>query len=420
MPPRVHVIGAGLSGLAAAVELVAAGRPVSVYEQAGHAGGRCRSFFDDSLGRTIDNGNHLVLSGNRSIAAYVARIGAADRLIEAGRAAFPFVDLLSGERWTIRPAPGRIPWWILSRSRRVPGTVPTEYLSAVRLARAPASATVTDCVGRTGVLYRRFWEPLAVSALNTAAEEGSARLLWPVLRETFGRGEAACRPLLTAHGLGHCFVEPALAFLRQSGTEIQFHARLRGIETDAGVVNRLGFAGGEEVNIARGDVVVLAVPPSAAVTLVPGLVVPNAYRAIVNAHFRVRSPIAEPDFLGVIGGAAHWIFRREDVVSVTVSAADGLAAETAEVVTARLWPEVCSALSLPDAEPAAVRIVKEKRATFAQTPIEAARRPACRTRLTNLFLAGDWTDTGLPATIEGSVRSGHTAAGYICESSSDA
>jgi uncharacterized protein with NAD-binding domain and iron-sulfur cluster len=85
-----------------------------------------------------------------------------------------------------------------------------------------------------------------------------------------------------------------------------------------------------------------------------------------------------------------------------------------------LWPEVRAALALPEDTPAAVRIVKEKRATFAQTPAEVARRPSCRTRFANLFLAGDWTDTRLPATLEGSVRSGHTAAGYICDSSSSA
>lgn len=418
--PRVRVIGAGLSGLAAAVELAAAGRQVSLYDQAGHAGGRCRSFFDETLCRTIDNGNHLVLSGNRSIAAYLARIGAGDRLTGPSRAAFPFIDLATGERWTVRPGAGRVPWWIFSDRRRVPGTRPGEYLSAWRLARAPASATVADCVGRSGALFRRFWEPLAVSALNTAAEEGAAGLLWPVLRETFGRGEAACRPRLAARGLGHCFVEPALEFLRRHGAEIRLHARLRAIETEDRRIRRLRFSGGEDEDVGSGEAIVLAVPPAAAAGLVPGLTVPTSSRAIVNAHFLVREAVAAPHFLGLIGAQAHWIFWRDDVASVTVSAADGLAEEKADTVAACLWPEVRAALALPDETPVAVRIVKEKRATFAQTPAEAVRRPSCRTRFENLFLAGDWTDTRLPATLEGSVRSGHTAAGYICESSSSA
>ena len=135
MAGRVHVIGGGLAGLAAAVELAAEGRPVTLYDQAVRAGGRCRSFFDESLGRTIDNGNHLVLSGNTSLALYLRRIGAEDRLSGPERAAFPFVDLATGERWTVRIGGGRIPWWVLSASRRIPGTRLSEYAAALHLAR---------------------------------------------------------------------------------------------------------------------------------------------------------------------------------------------------------------------------------------------------------------------------------------------
>jgi uncharacterized protein with NAD-binding domain and iron-sulfur cluster len=118
----------------------------------------------------------------------------------------------------------------------------------------------------------------------------------------------------------------------------------------------------------------------------------------------------------LVGATSQWIFVREDVASVTVSAANGLDEEPNEVITAKLWPEVRLALDLADAGPTAWRIVKEKRATFAQTPSELVRRPGVRTRIANLFLAGDWTDTGLPATLEGSVRSGHTAAASVLSS----
>ncbi|HYN38898.1 MAG TPA: hydroxysqualene dehydroxylase HpnE [Rhodospirillales bacterium] len=411
----MHVVGGGLAGLAAAVEFVAAGRPVSLYDQAGHAGGRCRSFFDDTLQRTIDNGNHLVLSGNTALAAYLRRIGAEDRLSGPARAAFSFVDLATGERWTVRPGAGRIPWWILSPRRRIPGSRLREYLAAWRLARAAAGQTVTDCVDVNGALYRRFWEPLAVSVLNTAAEDGAARLLWPVLRETFGRGEAACRPRIATRGLADSFVEPALAFLHRNGAVVRLHARLRAIGGEGGRVRRLHFTGGSGTEVAVGDdeTVVLAVPPAAATALLPELRAPEASRAIVNAHFRVSRAVAAPDFLGLVGATAQWIFLRDDIASVTVSAADGLAQESNEAIAGRLWPEVRQALQLPDAALPPWRIVKEKRATFAQTPAEVARRPGCRTRLANLLLAGDWTDTGLPATIEGSVRSGHTAAACL-------
>ena len=98
MPPRVHVVGAGISGLACAVRLAKAGRAVTLHEAAAQAGGRCRSYFDAKLGRQIDNGNHLLLSANRVALSYVEEIGARDSLISPERAAFPFVDLQSGER----------------------------------------------------------------------------------------------------------------------------------------------------------------------------------------------------------------------------------------------------------------------------------------------------------------------------------
>ena len=415
MAGRVHIVGGGLAGLAAAVELAAAGRPVTVYEQAGYAGGRCRSFFDESLRRTIDNGNHLVLSGNASLAAYLHRIGAGDRLSGPARAAFPFVDLATGERWTVRIGAGRIPWWVLSPSRRIPGTRLGEYAAALRLARAGAGRTVAECVDAEGTLYRRFWEPLTVAALNTAADEGAAQLLWPVLRETFGRGEAACRPRIATRGLADSFVDPALAFLQRHGADMRLHARLRSIDVTGGRVRLLRFAGGggTEVPVGADEVVVLAVPAAAAAALLPGLLTPQASRAIVNAHFRTDRPVTVPDFLGLVGATAQWIFRRDDIVSVTVSAADGLAEESNETIAARLWSEVRQALQLPAADLPPWRIVKEKRATFAQTPAEVARRPGARTAIGNLLLAGDWTDTGLPATIEGSVRSGHTAAACV-------
>ena len=105
---------------------------------------------------------------------------------------------------------------------------------------------------------------------------------------------------------------------------------------------------------------------------------------------------------------------------MTVSAADGLAEEANDAIAAKLWPEVCRALEIHDQGLPAWRVVKEKRATFAQTPAELARRPGFRTCIANLVLAGDWTDIGLPATLEGSVRSGHTAAASVLATATSA
>lgn len=398
----VHVVGAGLAGLAAAVRLRAAGREVRVYEAAAQAGGRCRSYQDKELGCLLDNGNHLILTGNHDVADYIAAIGSGDTFDVAPEPEFAFCDLARDERWTARPNRGPIPWWLWIPSRRVPGTVPRDYLAGLRLAHANG-ATVKQVLRSDTEAWRRFWQPLTVAALNTEAEAASAALLWPVLRETFGRGGGACRPVLPKQGLSESLVGPALRRL-----PVAFGWRLRAIETTGGQASGLDFTQGR-VALAPGDRVILAVTSPVASELLPGLSAPDEFRAIVNAHYRttVRD---RPPIIGVIGGLAEWVFQKREVVSVTISAADWCADRPAEDLARDIWADVRRALDLPNMAMPPWRIVKEKRATFAATPAQDRRRPGPVTPLGNLWLAGDWTQTGLPATIEGAVRSGHRAA----------
>src|SRR5437763_8783093 len=163
----VLVVGAGLAGLAAATALAETGRCVILYEAAPHAGGRCRSYFDAELGCRIDNGNHLLLSGNQAALDYVERIGALGSLEGPDEAVFPFVDAATRERWTVRPNSGLVPWWILCAKRRVPQTRAKDYLAALALRRADPSATVAGVLDARQNLFHRLWEPLAVAALNT-------------------------------------------------------------------------------------------------------------------------------------------------------------------------------------------------------------------------------------------------------------
>ena len=409
---RTHIIGAGVAGLATAVSLARAGHAVTLYEASGQAGGRCRSYFDARLDCAIDNGNHLLLTGNKATMRYLADIGAGDELVGPASACFPFLDLGTGRRWQLRPNAGRLPWWLLDTRRRVPDTRVWNYLSGLRFATAGADRTVTDCVGDRGVLFEKFWEPLAVAALNSPARAGAACLLWPVLRETFGKGEAACRPRIARTGLSGTFVDPAMDLLHRRGAAVRFGTRLRGIAYEGSEARVLDF-GTETVALTDGDRVVLALPPATAASLVPDLTVPEESHAIVNAHFRLSEPAGLPadlPFLGLIGGTAQWLFVRGEVASITISAADDMVDEQPDVIARKTWRDVATALDRdPDPLPP-YRVVKEKRATFAQTPAQVKLRPGTRSRFANVYLAGDWIDTGLPATIESAVRSGHMAA----------
>ncbi len=413
MAVRAHVVGAGLAGLSAALRLAEQGLEVHLYEAAPQAGGRCRSYFDRGLGVTIDNGNHLVLSGNGAINDYLKLIGAEDELIGPSYAGYPFYDLDSKARFEIRISDGRIPWWLLRASTRIPGTKAVDYLKALRLKRAGADRTVADCLPERDAVWRGFFEPLTVATLNTQPHEASAQLLWQILDESFLKGGEACRPRIAKHSLAATFVDPALAKIADFGGRIHLGARLRRIDCGKTAAETLHFDK-DSLELKAEDRVVLALPPWNLADLLPDFDPGLEPRPIVNAHFSLDglAPLpAEKPLLGLLGGTAEWIFGRGSVISLTVSAAEALSLVSQEELALRLWQDTAAALGLQERRQPQIRIIREKRATFAATPDAERRRPGSETPLTNLRLAGDWTDTKLPATIEGAIRSGVNAAG---------
>ncbi|HWA69315.1 MAG TPA: hydroxysqualene dehydroxylase HpnE [Rhizomicrobium sp.] len=408
MTGKVYVVGAGVAGLSAATSLAARGVTVELIEGAGQAGGRCRSYFDAAIGGIIDNGNHLVLSGNQAVAAYLARIGASHALAGPPRAEFAFVDLRNGERWMLRPNEGALPFWVARNKVRVPGTAGLDYVKYAPLLWANAKSRIGDVVKERGPLWERLMRPFLLAALNTEPQEASARLAGAVLRETLIKGGRFYRPRIAHPTLAAAFVDPALRYLADRGARLRLSTRLRRLTLGVRDVMALDIPDAT-LPVAARDAVILALPPWAAAELVPGLTVPDDFRAIVNAHFRMAAPAGTPPILGVIGGVAEWIFSFHDRISVTVSGADAIVDEDRDLLASRIWADVAKALAI-DAPMPAWQVVKEKRATFAATPAQDARRPGARTRWRNLFVAGDWTRTGLPATIEGALRSGETAA----------
>lgn len=411
MRKTIHVIGAGISGLSAAVRLANAGCNVHVHEATQQAGGRCRSYFDAATGLTIDNGNHLLLSGNRHARAYARSIGTEAGLVGPNTAQFPFVDLTSGKRWQLDLGDGRLPLWVFDKKRRVPDTRLSDYLKLAPLSFASTAKRVGDTITCHGTLYDRLVQPLLLAALNVDPPEGSAGLAGAIVRETLLAGGQACRPLIARDGLSAVLVEPAVELLRSKGSLVQFGHELRALSVTGGSVSELQFGDGA-VGLGPGDAVVMAVPPRPAAALLPALQTPTQFRAIVNAHFRVDPPAGQPPILGLVGGLVEWLFAFPQRLSVTISNADRLVEQPREQLAQAIWADVCKAAGIAGELPP-WQIVRERRATFAATPEQNALRPDALTAQKNLFLAGDWTDTGLPATIEGSVRSGDRAADLV-------
>ncbi len=259
----VHIVGAGLAGLAAAIGLVGTGRKIVVHELARHAGGRCRSYFEPTLGLTIDNGNHLLLSANHAALAYLGTIGAEEKLVGPEDAEFAFADLASGERWLLRPNKGRVPvvdfFRGAARARHTTGRLS----GADGAAAAPPRPQARRAHRLQGNAVRAAFAAGASgrAQYRSGGSLGSACQRNP--RETLARGGSACRPLVAEDGLGAAFIDPALAYLEREGAKLRFDHQLRRFELAGDKVAALDF-GEDIVTLAANDRVILAVPAKVA------------------------------------------------------------------------------------------------------------------------------------------------------------
>ena len=412
----VYIVGAGLSGLASAVSCVCKGYNVQVFEASNHAGGRCRSYNDTILDRTINNGSHLILSGNKGINKFIATTNSGDNFNLMYPVLFRFQDIRKNENWTIRPSKGSIPWWIFSSSTRIPETSLGDYVALLKLKFAKDQQLAT-LVNPSRPIFNRLWQPLSQAVLNTDAYNGSSALIWTMLSQTLLKGSRFCQPLLSKKGLTEALIDPAICFLETNKTNIQFSMKLLSLGHTRNRIKSINFKK-RTITLKEQDRVILAVPPNVISSLLPDIQTPKQTNAIVNVHFRLDDrpdlPHAAP-FIGIIGGTAHWLFKHEDIYSVTISAANNFSEKSNEEISNIIWKEVAKVIGIENRELPLYRVIREKRATFSQTPSENQRRADSRTKWKNLFLAGDWTDTGLPATIESAVVSGQKVSEIVRE-----
>ncbi len=431
-PKKVVVLGAGYAGLAAATELLMHGHDVTLVESRALLGGRAHSFIDQKTGQTLDNGQHILMGCYHGTLELLRQLGVADRLYSPPSLAVPFLSEKGRSSLTATlPAPLHLFSALLGFGEMNAADKWSAIQLALRLRcgqQPSAQETVQSWLTRwkqTPNSVRALWEPLCIAALNEPVATASAQLFATVIRQSFLGGAEDSKILLSKVGLSELFAPEVRQLLKMCGGTLCLQAPVTGLR----------FEGSQLSEITLGDGTTLQ--PEAVVSALPwhvlrGLLPAESKLAqacrqmgdapIVSLHLWLDRPVLDEPFVGLLDSPVHWVFSRDHihgadanqsghVVTAVVSGArdliDKSAAELEELTLkemARFLPQVSEAKVLHR------MIYKSRSATFAATPEVETLRPGASTEWSNFWLAGDWTDTGLPATIEGAILSGQTAA----------
>ncbi len=398
----VHVIGGGLAGLAAALECTHQGLSVVLYEASPELGGRARSYFSNELNAHIDNGAHAVLQNNTNVQRYLGLCGSFGALTRFGTDGLPFYDIGSQKTWTLK-----LPSALWNSAHRPPDVSMIDLLAGLKLLTANGQRNAADALRASPQAFATLWEPLCTSALNTPLAESSAASLAIVLKQMALPGGLRSGLLLPKQSLTSTYITPTQMWLESRGVGIKLGSPVRHLTTTNQRVTDLVLD--ENISFNADDVIILALPPWSPVLNDIGISTDRfRYAPIVNAHFKLPAPAAS-QFTGLIGGHGQWVLVRDGIASVTVSAADDLNSQMPQVIAQTLWAEIAQLLNQPSVLPP-FHVIKERRATLRHTPGLDSHRPGASTKFQNLFLAGDWTNTGLPCTLESAIQSGFGAA----------
>ena len=424
---NVAIIGAGWAGMAAAVALAHSKITVTVFEAAHHLGGRARSV--EIGGIELDNGQHLLIGAYRETLRLMRLIGAdPDRLLLRQPLTIEYPGQFS-LRAPRLPAPLHLAAALLTAG----GLGWGERIAAVRFIaamrrnayRIAADMTVGELLARhrqTGALARYLWEPLCVSALNTPAAMASAQTFLHVLRDGLDGTREASDFLIPRTDLGKLFPEPAAAFVHANGGSLRLGDPVRAL-----VKTSDGFALDERPE--RYTHAILAVGPHQADALLdrfPALAAARqsiaafAYEPIYTCYLQYPAEVSMPrSITGFDGGTIQWVFDRgrlngtAGLLAAVISARGAHQSVSQDVVASAIHRELAAYLSgLP--QPLWSRVIAEKRATFSCRP--GVARPGNQTAVEHLYLAGDYTASDYPATLESAVRSGLQAACLVSQS----
>jgi squalene synthase HpnD len=436
-PKKVIVLGAGYAGLAAANELILRGHDVTLIEGRALLGGRAHSFPDTKSGQILDNGQHILMGCYHETLALLRQLGVDDRLFSPPRLEVPFVSEKGPSVLAAKlPAPLHLLSALLGYKELSGGDKMAAIRLAVRLAsgqRPLAEETAQSWLSRWKQppnIIRALWEPLCVAALNEPVATGSAQLFATVIARSFLGGAEDSKILLSRVGLSELFAPEVRRLLEMCRGTVRLQTPATALRFEGATIREIELADGSRL---RPEAVISALPWHVLRGLLPeGSKLAQACRAIqdapiVSLHLWLDRPILREPFVGLLDSPVHWVFSRDHiqgadpavpghVITAVVSGArdlvDKSAAELEELTLkelGRLLPEARGVKVLHR------MVYKARSATFAATPETEPLRPSTQTEWSNFWLAGDWTNTGLPATIEGAVLSGHRAAQALDE-----
>jgi hydroxysqualene dehydroxylase len=428
----VIVIGGGFAGLSAATALAEKGVGVLVLEARPALGGRASAFIDPSTGERVDNGQHVLTGAYRETFRFLRRIGTeSDVYLQPGLA----VDIVDRDGRTSHLACPAIPapLHLLVGALRWNAIGWRDRLALARLRKggrrdAVAGATVRQWLewhGQTPRLIELLWEPLAVAALNQPIDDAAGAMFGAVLERTFTAERMDSSLGLLLRALDELYTIPSRTYIEHRGGEVKANslARIR-VDSAAAVHVR------QEVHHPRAVICATAwysLPavfegrPAALADVIEAAESTGA-SPIVTVNLWFDRPVTSSTFVGLPGRAMQWVFDKRALfgessshLSLVSSGAVAWVNRSNQELIELALDELKAAL--PPVRSATLRravVVREKRATFSVAPGQP-RRPPTRTRIPGLFLAGDWIDTGLPATIESAVVSGHAAADAVLE-----
>lgn len=434
---EVLILGGGFAGLAAGVELARAGLRVRVFERNRHLGGRARSFRETTMGSLVDNGQHILIGAYRETIRFLETIGTLDRVRFQPSLEVHFIERERGVT-RLRCPPLASPWHLLAGIARSDSLTWKEKLEVARLGRAlKAGAKARNGIERLTVdewltrleqsekLKRNFWDLFSIAAMNEEPRRASAALFCRVLELALFNSPEFSRLGVPRVGLSECYTDAATAYIEKRGGTVERGRAVSTLLICEGVCRGVAFSDHESL---EADCVISAVPWFDFVRLLPDEVLnATAFFAdlrklrpapIISINLWLDRPITDLEFVGLRGTTVQWLFNRaricgaaENLISLVLSGAHEHVEKSKDELIGIALADLRGLF--PAARQAVVQhslVIKERFATFSPAPDIEPLRPTTQTPVRGLYLAGDWTATGLPATIEGAVKSGRAAA----------